>query len=95
MGNSKGGHLLKDILSQSNSFQSNSFYHVGRQDNTVAHALTPRAKRYFPLQIWLESVPLDILFFVLFDIPNLLLITYHVFQPCILEKVVLNIYLLI
>ena len=40
MENSQGGHLIKDIKSQSNSFLSISFVHVGRQSNAVAHALT-------------------------------------------------------
>ena len=39
MENSRGGHLIKDILSHSNSFQSMSFAYVGRQGNVVAHAL--------------------------------------------------------
>lgn len=38
MENSQGGHLIKDIMSQSNSFQSISFAHVGRQGNAVTHA---------------------------------------------------------
>ena len=36
---SQGGHLIKDNKSQSNSFLSISFVHVGRQGNAVAHAL--------------------------------------------------------
>ena len=39
MKNSRGGHLIKDILSHSNSFQSISFAHVGWQGNAVKHAL--------------------------------------------------------
>ena len=39
MENSQGGHLIKDIKSQSNSFLSISFAHVGRQGNVVAHDL--------------------------------------------------------
>ena len=39
MENSWGGHIIKDILSQSNSFLNISFAHVGRQGNVVAHAL--------------------------------------------------------
>ena len=36
---SLGGHILKDIVSHLNSFQSCSFSHIGRQGNAVAHAL--------------------------------------------------------
>ena len=36
----QGGHILKDILSHLNSFQSCSLSHIGKQRNAVAHALT-------------------------------------------------------
>ncbi|XP_075641969.1 uncharacterized protein LOC142613491 [Castanea sativa] len=70
MENSRGGHLIRDIISQSNSFQSISFAHVGRQGNAVAHALAQRARQSFSSQIWLECVPLNIISFVLDDCPN-------------------------
>ena len=59
MENSWGGHIIKDILSQSNSFLSISFTHVGRQDNAVAHDLAQRARNSFTSQIWSECVPSD------------------------------------
>ena len=64
------GHLIKDILSHSNSFQSISFAHVGRQGNAIAHALAQRARYSLSSQIWLECVPTDIMSFVLDDFPN-------------------------
>jgi len=67
---SRGGRLIKDILSYSNSFQSISFAHVGRQGNAVAHALAQRARSAISSQIWLECVPTDIMCFVLDDFPN-------------------------
>ena len=67
MENSRGGHLIKDIVSLSNSLVSISFAHVRRQGNTVAHALAQRARQNFSSQIWLECVPTDILSFVLED----------------------------
>ena len=69
MENSWGGHIIKDILSQSNSFLSISFTHVGRQDNAVAHALAQRARNSFTSQIWSECVPSDLMSFVLGDFP--------------------------
>ena len=39
LSHSQGGHILKDIVSHLNSFQSCSFSHIGRQGNAVAHAL--------------------------------------------------------
>ena len=71
MENSRGGHLIRDIKSQSNSFLSISFAHVGRQGNAVAHALAQRARQSFLPQIWLECVPTDIMAFVLDDYPLL------------------------
>ena len=69
MENSRGGHIIKDILSQSNSFMSISFAHIGRQGNAVAHALAQRARQSFSSQIWLECVPTDIMSFILDDFP--------------------------
>ena len=67
MENSRGGHLIKDIVSLSNSLVSISFAHVRRQGNAVAHALAQRARQYLASHIWLECVPTDILSFVLED----------------------------
>ena len=47
MENSRGEHLIKDIISHSNSFQSISFVHVGRQGNVVVHALAQQARLSF------------------------------------------------
>ena len=69
MENSWGGHIIKDILSQSNSFLSISFAHVGRQGNAVAHALAQRARQSLSSQIWSECVPSEIMSFVLGDFP--------------------------
>ena len=71
MENSQGGHLIKDIVSLSNSFLSISFAHVRRQGNAVAHALAQRVRQSFSSQIWLECVPTDIMSFVLDDFPFL------------------------
>ena len=69
MENSWGGHIIKEILSQSNSFLSISFAHVGRQGNAVAHALAQRARNSLTFQIWSEDVPSDLMSFVLDDFP--------------------------
>ena len=69
MENSWGGHIIKEILSQSNSFLSISFAHVGRQGNAVAHALAQRARNSLTSQIWSEGVPSDLMSFVLDDFP--------------------------
>ena len=64
----QGGHILKDILSHLNSFQSCSFSHIGRQGDAIAHALPQRARLSYPLEVWMDSVPLDISSFVRFDL---------------------------
>ena len=71
MQHSSVGHILKDTMSYVSSFQSCSFSHVGRQDNTVAHALAQRARLSFPIVLWMESVPLDIMSFVMSDISSI------------------------
>ena len=43
--NSRGGHLIKDIVYLSNSIRSISFAYVRRQGNVVAHALAQRARQ--------------------------------------------------
>ena len=69
MESSWGGHIIKEILSQSNSFLSISFAHVGRQGNAVAHALAQRARNSLTSQIWSECVPSNLMSFVLDDFP--------------------------
>ena len=64
----QGGHLIHDISTLKNSFQSISFSHVVRQGNTVAHALAERARHSFPLFVWVEHVPQDIVSFFLHDL---------------------------
>ncbi|KAK9998225.1 hypothetical protein SO802_017828 [Lithocarpus litseifolius] len=54
------GHILKDTLSIASLLQSYSFSHVNRQGNAVAHALAQRARLFFPLQVWMESVSPDL-----------------------------------
>ena len=64
----QGGHLIHDISALKNSFQSISFSHVVRQGNAVAHALAQRARHSFPLSVWVEHVPQDIVSFFLQDL---------------------------
>ncbi|XP_023910597.2 uncharacterized protein LOC112022257 [Quercus suber] len=64
------GHIIKDCKSLRSLFQTCSFSHVRRQGNGVTHALTRRARQYFPLTVWMESVPLDITYLVYVDITS-------------------------
>ena len=62
------GHLVRDIISLASSLQSFSFVHTRRQGNGLAHALAQRVILSFPVSIWKESVPPDILKHFLFDL---------------------------
>ena len=64
----QGGHLIHDISTWKNSFQSISFSHVVRQGNAVTHALVQKVRHSFPLSIWVEHVPQDIISFFLHDL---------------------------
>ena len=63
------GHLVKDFKSLAGLFQTYSISHVRRQGNSVAHALAREARMSFPLRIWLEDVPPNVLNFVSKDLP--------------------------
>ena len=63
------GHLVPDTLSFVNSLRSWLFSHIGRQGNTITHALTRRARLSSPLDVWMESVPPNILHVLSVDFP--------------------------
>ena len=71
MQHSSVGHILKDTMSCVSFFQSCSFSHVGRQGNSVAHALAQRTRLSFPIVVWMKFVPLDIMSFVMSDISSI------------------------
>ena len=43
--------------------------HVVGQGNAIAYALAQRLRLSFPLEVWMESILLDIFSFVMSDIP--------------------------
>ena len=55
------GHLVQDTLSFVNSFRSWLFSYIRRQGNVVACALVRRARLSSPLDVWMESIPPNIL----------------------------------
>ena len=61
VGHSSIGQYVKDIMSISGSFRTFSFSHTRRQSNCVAHALAKRARFSFPLLVWMEHVPPDVI----------------------------------
>ncbi|XP_050260115.1 uncharacterized protein LOC126705266 [Quercus robur] len=64
------GHIVKDFRSIASSLGTFSLSHTRRQGNNVAHALARRALFFFPLLVWVENVPPNILQFVLDDFPS-------------------------
>ena len=54
------GHIINDIKFASQLLVSVKFMHVKRDGNKVAHSLARRARCNQPFQVWLESVPPDI-----------------------------------
>ena len=70
MFNSAYGHLLIDNLYLLNSLKSWLLSHTLRLGNAITDVLVRRAKFSFPLSIWLEYVPLDIVNFVNANLPT-------------------------
>ena len=64
------GHIIKDCKSLRGLFQTCSFSHVRRQGNGVTHALAKRARKSFPLTVWMESVPPNITYLVYIDVTS-------------------------
>ncbi|XP_075636759.1 uncharacterized protein LOC142608997 [Castanea sativa] len=63
------GNLLLDTLSLLNSLKSWSLSHTLRLSNAIAYALARKDNFSFPLSIWLESVPPNIINYVNSDLP--------------------------
>ena len=61
------GHLIQDVKSLQNSFNSLNFTHVRREGNNVAHALARWAIKKPNLTVWMEDVPPEIRQFVMAD----------------------------
>ncbi|XP_050258923.1 uncharacterized protein LOC126703913 [Quercus robur] len=68
VGHSSIGQYVKDIMSISSSLQTFSFSHTRRQGNCVAHALAKRARFSFPLLVWMEHVPSNVIPIVVSDL---------------------------
>ena len=62
------GHLVKDFKFIAGLFQTHSISHVRQQGNNVAHALAREVRMSFPLCIWMEDVPPNVLHFVSKDL---------------------------
>ena len=51
------GHIIEDIKQIAQVFSSVHFKHVKREGNILAHLLAKRARVSESLEIWMESVP--------------------------------------
>lgn len=63
-------HLVKDFMSIAGSLRTFSFSLTRRQGYNVAYALVRGACFSFPLQVWMEDVSPNILFYVVEDFPT-------------------------
>ena len=61
------GHIIRDILSLTSSFQNFSFSRTLRQGKALSHALAKTARMSFSVVIWTECVPLDVFKFYVSD----------------------------
>lgn len=64
------GHLVKDFMSIVGSLRTFSFSLTRRQGYNVAYALVRGASFSFPLQVWMEDVPPNILLYFVEDFPS-------------------------
>ena len=65
------GHIAQDIQYLASHFSSIEYTHVYRQCNNVAHLLARRAVSYPQFQVWMEDVPLDIIYVLQADVNGL------------------------
>ena len=61
------GHVITDVLSLATDFQFCSFSFVKRIGNVVAHYLARSSKSGNELQVWFNSIPVDIAPLVAWD----------------------------
>ena len=57
-------HLIKDTKSIAGSLVNYLFSHTRRHGNIVAHTLIKRTIFSFPLLVWIESIPPNVLNFI-------------------------------
>lgn len=60
VGHPEYGHVIEDNLVLAREFHFNSFCHVRRSGNQVAHHLARRSKSGCELQVWFDTTPKDI-----------------------------------
>ena len=54
------GHVIQDSLALAAEFRFCKFEHVRRLGNSVVHFLARRSKSSNELQVWIESIPDDL-----------------------------------
>ena len=64
------GHLINDTKNAAHSCLSVQFLHVKREGNSLAHSLAKRARFSQPLEVWMESVPPDVVSILCTDFPS-------------------------
>ena len=64
------GHLVNDTKLIAQASLSVHFLHVKRDGNLVAHSLAKRTKFSMPFEVWMESVPPDLVSILCIDFPS-------------------------
>ena len=65
------GHIINDINFLASRFACFSAIHVKRHCNRVAHSLARRALSFYPLSVWMEDVPPELLSVLQADLNSL------------------------
>ena len=65
------GHIINDINFLASRFACFSATHVKRHCNRVAHSLARRALSFYPLSVWMEDVPPELLSVLQADLNSL------------------------
>uniref|UniRef100_A0A2N9FFZ2 Reverse transcriptase domain-containing protein n=1 Tax=Fagus sylvatica TaxID=28930 RepID=A0A2N9FFZ2_FAGSY len=55
------GNVIEDIKQSAQNLQSVHFLHINREGNAMAHLLAKRARLNKPFEVWMESVPPELI----------------------------------
>ena len=65
------GHIVKDIQYLASCFSKIYYSHVRRHCNIITHSLVRRVVSLYQMQVWMEDIPLDIIYVLQADLNGL------------------------